>query len=100
MKIAKIAKNMLCIFLLMMLMVTVVPTDAALAAKQYVTGKAVCKKGSSVLFTDSAKICTTGNHAGCTAAKTQAVTNISAECKKQGGIPSQSGDSCTYGAKC
>jgi hypothetical protein len=70
------------------------------SAKKYVEGMAVCKKGNNILFTGSETICTTDNHAGCTAAKVEAVQSITAQCIQQGGIPSQSTNPCKYGAKC
>jgi hypothetical protein len=71
-----------------------------LVSKQYVTGKCDCKKGGSVLFTASATLCTTPNHPGCTSAKAACVQQQGATCRGQGGTISQSGATCTYGAKC
>jgi|EndMetStandDraft_8_1072994.scaffolds.fasta_scaffold44537_3 hypothetical protein len=71
-----------------------------LVSKQIVTGMCVCKKGASVLFTASADLCTTPNHQGCTSAKQKCVGQEGARCRGQGGTISQSGNACTYGAKC
>jgi hypothetical protein len=73
---------------------------ASQAKKAETTGKCVCKKGSNVLATYDAKICTTVNHDGCTAAKKQCVTDNKAACTGLGGILTQSGAACTIGAKC
>ena len=64
------------------------------------TGKCVCKKGSNVLATYSARICTTTQHSGCTAAKDQCVADNKAACTGLGGILTHSTAHCTIGAKC
>lgn len=71
------------------------------AAKVYVTGSAVCKKGQSVIDTDSATVC--GNesafHDHCTAAKNAAALKLRPRCQQAGGISFPSG-SCTNDGKC
>lgn len=71
-----------------------------MSSKKDVTGKCVCKKGSSVLWTASSTICTTDDHDGCTAAKDECVSEHLTDCSADGGILTHSGASCTYGAKC
>lgn len=88
------------IIIISALAAAIVTLPAIAQGKQLVTGGCACKKGSSVLFTANATICTTADHAGCTAAKQSCVAQHGARCRTQGGIISQSGASCTYGAKC
>ena len=65
-----------------------------------VTGMAVCRKGSGVLWTASETICTNPDHAGCTTAKNAAVQAYADQCRTDGGTISHSGSPCTYGDKC
>ena len=70
------------------------------AAKNYITGACVCKKGNNVLATYSETICTRNDHDGCTAAKARCVTANLAACTELGGILTQSGKACNVGDKC
>ncbi len=68
--------------------------------RQVITGMATCKRGNNLLFTGSATVCAEPTHDNCTAAKQAAVNSITAACTAQGGIPRQSGSTCSYGDRC
>ena len=72
------------------------------AAKICITGKALCKKGGSTLYTAEETVCgdSSNFHAWCTEAKNRAAGSLSAVCGGAGGTVSHSGASCTAGDKC
>ncbi|QDV38985.1 hypothetical protein [Tautonia plasticadhaerens] len=65
-----------------------------------VTGMAVCRKGANVLWTADDTVCVANTHAGCTAAKNQAVTTHAAQCTQAGGAITQSTHPCGVGDPC
>ena len=60
----------------------------------------MCKKGRSVLWVADSTVCANPTHDNCTSAKAACVAAYGARCRVEGGIISQSGDSCDVGANC
>ena len=84
--------------------ITITKTSAGIglnpSANNCVEGKAVCRKGNSVLDTYSATVCGPNQHDTCTEAKVKAVNNNAQACRDLGGTITQSTARCTVGGKC